>query len=402
MLASLLAALLLLGPLPTAPADTAVTNREPQIGIRPYPAALWSPMAGFGFGVGVSVEHLGWTGSALLASAHVSERRGVYRAAFATADPFTATAYGIVDARYAVNGRYWFHGVGPASASNDRVAAGVDAASVRLRVGYRPRGGPIVIQPSIGLSYYGLDDIRARNAGALTRLSNRSRTALFGNAFIAGTADVTGLVAGLDVALDTRDRAHFSTRGLLLQLAGKRYTSTSDLTLRFNRFSAEAYGFVPLALHHTLTARARLTVNDLREGIMPFYLLPRLGAREVPGFDRHRFFGNDRLVLSLGYRFPLFRYRDVVLVSGEVAGHAANVYDDVFDQLRFAVGAREQFDADRATYPLQAAGSVGLYVAPLFRDDVFLETAVGLGADGVSAIQFKMVQSFRALRAAFL
>ena len=58
------------------------------------------------------------------------------------------------------------------------------------------------------------------------------------------------------------------------------------------------------------------------------------------------------------------------------------------------------------TYPhlwqKTSAGWVGLYVTPLFRDDVFLETAVGLGADGVSAIQFKMVHSFRALRAAFL
>lgn len=409
MIASLLAALLLVG----APsADTTDTDRDIRVGVRPYPAAIYGPMAGIGFGAGVSIDHLGRTGSEFLLSAWTTEHRGEYRAAFATANPFTAKTYAILDTRYATNGRYWFHGVGPASPRDNRIAANLESADMRLRLGYRPGNGPLVIQPTIGLSRHTLHGFREDYRAIGRQLRGRSMESIGLASSVHGKYNWsnhrTGVIGGLQLAFDTRDRAHLATRGLLVELTGQRYESLDNLDLHFNRYDANTYAFLPLAPHHVLTARARLTITGSQSAVvgststLPFYLLPRLGAHDVPGFDRHRYFDNDRLIFSLGYRFPLYRYRDIVIVSGEVAGHAANVYEDVSEQAAFAIDARETFSDDRATYPLQAAGSVGLYIAPLFRDDLFLETAVGLSADGVSAVQFKMVQSFRALRAAFL
>lgn len=404
---------------PVAAQSDAPTSVDVQPRI--YPFALWGPQSGLGFGAGLSVRNLGWDGSHMLLTAKPAAHWGRYTLGFATHNPHTAPHYGLLDLRYEKNGRYWFHGVGPASSSENRISANVEAASVRLRLGYRPGNGPLVIQPTLGLSRHTFHGIKEglEQGSPFWRLDYRSRSSISLARSVPGEPNRsnhrTGIVGGLQVAFDIRDRAHLPTRGVLLELTGKRYVGLDDLDLRFNRYKADAYTFLPLAPHHVLTARASLTVTRSRSVLgrqtstLPFYLLPRLGAREVPGFDRHRYFDNDRLIFSLGYRFPLFRFRDLVIVSGELAGHAANVYEDVFEQAAYTLDDRESSLQARSSYrppdekyPLQEAGSVGLYVAPLFRDDLFFEAAVGLSADGVSVVQFKMVQSFRALRAPFL
>lgn len=380
---------------------TRTTGESLDLGLRVYPLAFWGPQSGVGLGAGLSLKHLGWDGSQLLATALPAAHRGVYTLGFATADPYTTPLYGLLDLRVEANGRQWYYGIGPATSADHQIAVDLQSAHARLRLGGYIVPQTVLLQPHVGIAYHFTRSFRNVDDGAVDALDPASRAALLSGAGrLSGTGDrQTGFTYGFDAVIDTRDLHDRPHRGVMLQARFERYTELRDADLQFNQYEANVSGYLPLAPHHTIALRAQGAVTDAEGTVpIPFYLVPRLDGRAVPGLRRERFFGNDLVLLGASYQFPLHRWLDLFKVEGRVGLDVASVYNDVFDEFEASISFDETLSAPRAQYPLRPAASLGLRLMPLFRDEVYVDVAVGISAEGVTAVRFRFTPSFRALR----
>ncbi len=399
--------LLLIAPVLIAPiADAQPTNAptsDPTLDIQPriYPLALWGTQSGFGLGAGLSVHHLGWTGSHALLTAKPAVHQGRYTLSFATHDPYTSAGYGLIDLRYDTNGNQWYHGIGPASQEQNRVGLDRTTMAARLRLGGYVAGRALLIQPLIGVLHHQTHTVRDEDDGAQDRLDPPSRRALNAAAGeLPGTEDrQTGLVYGLTVAVDTRDRHTLPRRGIHVQARARRYEELRTPDLRFDRYGIDAAAYLPLSGYHRLSIQARTTITDPRgTAPLPFYLLPRLDAQTMPGFARDRLYGPDRIHLRLAYHFPILQFRDAFLAEGTVTVDAGNVYSDLADEFTFDLSFDDVTESNQTNYPLRPGASMGLQIAPLFKDTVLFEGSLGISPEGTTLIRLGFATDLRALR----
>lgn len=288
-------------------------------------------------------------------------------------NPTKAQTFVLFDARARRTNRQWVYGLGPASSNDARTRVGLTTGFVRLRIGHREFDRRLLIQPFIQGDLNNAWDV-ADNTPANLGQSDDLGTQL-------------GARYGFDMAFDRRDREYGTTRGILVQATLFRYAELSNALIAYDRLLTGIYGYVPLGGRHRLAVRAHLTLtNDRSDVPLPFYQQVRLDGRIVPGFARDRFFGNDRIVTSLLYRFPIYTVADLITVEGHVGVHAASVYDDLGTQFALDATTDASVVAD-PTVPLRTAVSTGLRLGPIFRDETYLDLAVGAGPDGVTGVR---------------
>lgn len=393
-------ALLLVLTAPSAeaqPDDPAPVDVQPRI----YPFALWGPQGGFGFGAGLSVRNLGWSGSHALLTAKPAVHRGRYTLSLATNDPYTSPRYGLLDLRYERNGNQWYHGLGPGASKNHRVGLDLTTLAARLRLGAYPIGRALLIQPHVGVLHHQTHTVRNEDSGAIDALDPRSRTALqSASGALPRTEDrQTGLVVGLSVALDARDRRVVPRRGVHFQGTVRRYHELRSANLRFDRYNLDVSGYVPIADYHRLALRARAALTDPHGNTpLPFYLLPTLDAKTLPGYSRDRFFGPDLVQFRLAYHFPFAHVQDLFITEGWISLDAGSVYNDIFDEFELNMSFDDDIPSTQARYPLRSGASIGLRIAPLFKDDLFFDAALGFSPEGVSLISLGFTSDLRTLR----
>jgi len=395
------------------------------VNLRPYPFALWGPRVGFGGGAGVVLNDLVDRGDETLLTVAPAQHEQVYTLSYATAAGHALREkeqWLMIGGRHAYTTRDWFYGFGPASSPGSRVAFDLRTFQGHIRIGQRLfdeslLGGSVRTQAFVRLEHYRLYDADlprftdAPDEGTAPSPTPTGRTlsyardvaSLATSAVTQGASFTTsGAIVGADVAYDRRDRVHLTTRGVLLQASSERWIPTGGEGFAFWRTDLDAYGWLPIYGRHRLALRFRLSQTHEVDGAtrfadsaaaddLPHFVLPRLDGRDAPGLARSRYHGRDVLVASAAYEFPI---RTILgfRVEGHVGAYAASAYDDIGEQFEFSFDDAESLSGRRATYPLRPTVAAGLRVGPQFRDDTYVDVAVGRGPDGFSAVRFSLVR----------
>ncbi len=396
------------------------------LNLRPYPLAVWGPRVGFGGGVGLVLNDMVQRGDETLATIAPAQFEQVYTLSYTTAaGPALTSADGwmMVGGRHAYTTRDWFYGFGPASATDARVAFSLRTFQGSIRAGRylfpdELLGGTLLFQAHARVEHYRLYDAdlpdfsTPPDEGSVSNPTPVGRTLRYAESIADLATDAvrsgasittTGTVLGGDLAYDWRDRDHLTTRGVLLQARAERWLATSGATFAYWRTDVDAYGWLPIAGRHRIALRVRLSQVHETTGAtqfqnalvdtnnLPHFVLPRLDGRDLPGLARSRYHGHDVLAVSAAYEFPI---RTVLgfRVEGHIGAYAGSAYDDIGEQFEFAVDGSETLDGSRETYPLRPTMAAGLRVGPQFRDDTYVDVAVGRGPDGFSAVRFSLVR----------
>lgn len=393
MLLCLLFALLLpFAPPSLAPADT--TDDDIQIGFRIIPNAFYSATKGFGAGGGVVIENLLVPGTELFATAQTMQRFGRYRATFFTGDPYETPLYGGLTGQYVTDQVYRFYGLGPQTSENDNVFVDLDRVEAELRLGWYPLGvGPLLLQPDLRLLHVNVHSFRDRDPNAFQRLDAPSQRTLFE----AVNRPTTGISYGLEAAVDTRDRARYSSRGILFIATARRYDGLGENAFRYYGGTTSLYGFVPLrAKRHVFFGRAVLALTrPIGDDVIPFYALPILDDDLLDAYTSTRFHGRDIVAFTAGYRFPVYTLLDWFSFDANLAVTAANAYDDVFDQFAPGIAFGTDFSEEGERTRLRPAFSVGMQFVNLERNRVVISGQVGFSPEGFRLGTVRLVYEIR-------
>lgn len=378
----------------TPPADT--TDQRVQIGFRPRLGALYSNSKGFGLGGEVTVRHLVGSDTELAVMGRIQQRYGQVGASFFTGDPFRAPLFAGVIGFYTNDRVRHFYGIGPRSLRRNHVFTSMESAEAELRLGWHPsETRRLLVQPVVRLLHHHVHAFRDRRDQAFLRLDPASQR----NLFDAVGRPTTGVTYGLEVAFDTRDRPFYSSRGTLLLVTARRYDGLGDDAFRYYATTASAYGFVPLRNRQVLFGRAVLALtHPLGDAPLPFYALPVVDDQLLGAYTRFRFTGNDLLVLTLGYRLPVYTFLNWFALDANVQVSAVNAYDDLFDQfepgLTFATDLRE----DGGRTPLRPSLSIGADLVNLDEGRIVIGGQMGVDPEGYRFGTLRFVYGIRAER----
>lgn len=354
--------------------------------VRVYPLDVWSPRVGPGGAAGLVVNNLGRQHAQWLVTAAPALHEQVGTFSFASANPRRAEQYVLYDAWARHTDRRWFYGLGPGSKEASRLAFDQTTLRARLRAGQSLLNGHLHLQPRVKLQYHRLSDI----GSDLSLLRPRSQDHLNRLRPDATPGDEQlGLRVGTAVQLDTRNDLLKPTQGVLLQVEWDHYVALDDSGVDFDQVDINASGFVPFGGAHRLAVQGRLALTVSQGSVpVPFYQLPTLDGSLVPGWNRSRFVGADRLLSSVLYRFPLIDASGLLQLEGHVGLHAASVYDDIGNQFEASLSFEDPLSETDATYPLRPAASAGLHFGVPLRERTVVELAVGLSPEGVSGVRF--------------
>ena len=379
---------------PTDASTDASTPRAPSLNLRVYPFDVWGPVAGWGVGAGVVVHNGVRRGDQWLLTAAPATHERVATLSFASASPLEATTYVLIDGRARTTDRQRFYGLGPGTQDDTRLHVTMDELWLRMRAGHGWRDRTLLLQPMLMLRRHAVRDVEVGEG----RPFRGASATHFSAPLLASDRTLWGMQGGIRLAYDTRDRFRGTTRGLLVQASGSGYNELSTGNVQVGRLTFGAYGFLPLGGDHRLALRFQTTMsNSFGDDTAPFYLRPKLGGRSVPGLDHDRFFGADRVVTSVLYRFPLIRLRDLFELEGHVGAHAASVYDDLSEQFALDLSFDEQVQADDSV-PLRPALSTGVRLGPLFRDETYFDLAMGISPEGVTGVRLQFIRPFSSVR----
>lgn len=378
-----------------APADSIWLNA------RAYPLALWGPRAGFGGGAGLVIHNpIGAGTQGLVTVAPARRDQSATLTLSTTGSPGEKRRYAVLDARVRHTDRAWFYGLGAGTSDESRASVELWSWNARLRSGLRFWDRRLLLQPHVRLTqfrYRGLQRLRGPSTAAIASHLDDLTGA-------GGTlADpLTGVVVGADVALDTRDRQEAPVRGWLVRGSADRFTGLTSADPTRDRFEGEVGRWIPLGGRHRLALSVSAQVTRRRSGNpVPFFLRSTLDGRQMPGYARSRFTDNDRLTGALRYAFPLYEFGNLFVVEGHAGVHAGSVYRNLFDQFEASVSFDEDLSlptAGASSVPLRPAVSAGIRAGPLFRDQAFVNLALGISPEGVSGVRVTIVQPLTPLR----
>ncbi len=409
MIFALLLALLSFAPTAT-PAPTDTTEVDPtdapaatpavdgiDIGFRVFPSAFFSATKGFGVGGALVVGNLFAPGTEFILSAQPMQRFGQYRASFFTGDPFQTSLFAGLAVQYQTNRVRGFYGLGPQSSRDNKVYASIADVEVEARVGWYPLdSGHVLLQPVVRLIHTNVRSFRDLREDAFLHLDPVSQRTLFD----AVGEPTTGLTYGLELAFDRRDRLLYSTRGTLLLLTARRYDGFGDGAFRYYAGTGSLYGFLPVsASRHVLFARAVAALTrQIGDEPLPFYALPVLDNDLLGTYSSYRFSGNDLLVLTAGYRFPVFTFLNWFAFDANVSVSAANAYDDLFDQFKPGVSFDTNPTVEGGRTALRPAIAAGVNIVNLEKDRVVIGGQVGFGPEGFRFGTIQLVYGIRDAR----
>lgn len=148
---------------------------------------------------------------------------------------------------------------------------------------------------------------------------------------LGGLADKRTLVpTEVSLTIDTRDFPGHPTRGVIVRGAGTHYNDRKDGTHTFNRYDAEAAGFLPIAGGRVVLAAHGLMVKTEADTgrSVPFYLQPALGgANTLRSFGDFRFRDDNLLLATAEVRLALMTHLDLAMFgdAGNVAPRAGDL-----------------------------------------------------------------------------
>lgn len=355
--------------------------------VRFYPGSLWSSTMGIGIGLGYEFKGITGGTSSLLLVAKPSIHRGIYEVSYVTRDPYLGTPYLGAAVYYQDTGRTRYYGLGPFSSPDGRVFVEDRFLRLRIRGGVPVDGGRWLIQPVGEFISVHVDTFRNDDADAFARLSPESRDAL-----ILSEAEATvqwasaGIEGGLYFARDP------TRSGSGIQAILARVQSLTNGGDGFWRAGAMVLMDEALGTRHFFGRIAFETVLGPSDDV-PYYLLPRLGGRLLPGIARHRFRGTSMLAVKAGVEQPLFNVYgyagvDLVLMAG-----VGSVYDEISAQFTPRISF-EKTISPGGRAPLRPAGGAGFR---FYVGDRPLELTVvaGLSADRLSIVTFRLRRDIR-------
>jgi outer membrane protein assembly factor BamA len=126
------------------------------------------------------------------------------------------------------------------------------------------------------------------------------------------------------LTIDTRDFPGHPTGGLVLRGVGAHYDDRTHGTNTFNRYEAEAAGFLPLAGSRIVLALHGWMVKTEAETgkSVPFYLQPSLGGPySLRAYPNYRFHDNNMLAATAEVRLALMTHLDFAVFAD--AGNVA-------------------------------------------------------------------------------
>lgn len=373
---------------PGVSAQSESTSRSLLRGIRVYPGSFWSSTMGLGVGLGYKIEGITGGTSSLRLVTKPQFHRGIYELAYFTADPYEGRSYVGAAIYHELTGRTRYYGVGPFTDSESRVFVEDRLVRVRVTTGIPLDGGRWLIQPVAEYWNAEMDSFRNDDAEAFELMSEASQSAL--TRFHAHEGRADHLAAGIE--LGRYFGPNMRSPSSSVQVTAERIQSLDVDASGFWRFGAHLSLDEPIGPRQLFARLAFATVVGDEEEV-PYYLLPRLGGRLLPGLARYRLRGNSMFVLSTGVEQPLFSVLgyggvDLVLMAG-----AGNVYDDFTRQFTPRISFDKRLlPQDRV--PLRPTISAGFR---LWIGDRPLElTALaGISPERLSLVTFRLRRDIR-------
>ena len=146
----------------------------------------------------------------------------------------------------------------------------------------------------------------------------------------------------VSMTIDTRDFAGHPTSGVVLRGVAARYDERSRGLTSFNRYEAEAAGFLPLAGSRVVLATHGWVVqSDTKDGqFVPFFLQPSLGGvNTLRSYTDYRFHDDNMVVANIEARIAMMTHLDFALFAD--AGNVARRVEDLnLDKRSYGVGLR--------------------------------------------------------------
>ena len=359
------------------------------------PFALYSRTYGFGISGHVTGYNLLWPGSRFRLMARPQQRRGIYALTLRTHDPATTDVYGLFRTTFETNGAYRYYGVGQSSAFDNLIFFDKDLIDVAARVGFEFLEDHLTIQPMVGYLWNKASKDEPLDS-AFVRMDRRSQEALLYALGVPitedGRAEDThyGYRAGLELALDYRDRGAYPTGGFLVRGAWNRYQSLSDLDVIYDRFDASAHGFIRVVGSHVLALRAWVqSTADRGEDPIPLYLVPKLDFHKLGGYRNQRHIDLDLVNVSAEYRWPLINLVDLYQVSMYAQAGLGGVYEDVWND--FELGVTFERDLVPGTNALRPGFGLGIRVSGLEQQIDYIDWMLGVGPEGFTLYAFRFV-----------
>lgn len=393
----LIAALVFLaGAAVAQPADSTADQHEFDTSFKFYPSPVWSRTAGFSAGVGFEMENLLMPGGRFLATAKPGQYLGRYTATYFAKDAFADRLYGIANVYYETTGHQWFYGLGPASSPDTKIAVEKDMLEAEVRLGFQPLGRRIQLQPLIKYIRHQSVGFKNWDEEAIARLDTESFENLrFSTGFGEAQAVQEGLAYGVMSGIDLRDQPVRPRRGLLLQGIAQRFDFSQPSGLQYDQYEFYVYGFVPFRAG-TLALRAVTRLTDQRSDVtIPFYLLPSLHGRILPGYSWDRFFGPDLLAFTFEYKMPLFNVFNWAAMDALLSAGAGNVYDDLFDQFEADITFKDELKPGQDSYPMRPSISAGFDLFTLEPGGFDVRVLLGWGTEGIRLVKFGFVHDLR-------
>ena len=357
-------------------------------GIKFYPGSLWSSTMGIGIGLGYEFEGITGSTSSLLLVAKPSIHRGIYEASYVTRDPYGGTPYLGAAVYYEDTGRTRYYGIGPFTSGDARVFVKDHFLRVRLRGGVPLGDTRWVVQPVGEFVTVKTDTFRNDDRGAFEAMQGASREALLRAVSSDGIRQwmAGGVEAGLYFGGEP------PRTGSAFQVALARFQSISSDDQGFWRAGAMVVLDEPIGSRRIFGRVAFATIFG-EQADVPYYLLPRLGGRLLPGIARYRFRGNSVVAASAGFEQPLLSIYDYAGVDLVAMAGVGSVYDDFSDQFTARVSFEETFEAGGRA-PLRPAAAAGFR---FYVGERPLEITVvgGISAERMSVVTFRVHRDMR-------
>ena len=376
--------------------DDSTEAHEFDTSFKIYPSPIWSRTAGFSAGVGFEMDNLLMPGGRFLATVKPGQHLGRYTATYFAKDAFLDPLYGLANVYFETTGHQWFYGLGPASSPDNKVAVEKQMLEAEVRLGVQPFGRRLQIQPMIKYIHHRSVRFEDWDEGAVDRLDPESRENLLFSTGVGGAPETQeGIAYGAMAGIDLRDRAVRPRRGILLQVTAQRFDFSSPAGLAYDQVGIYGYGFVPVR-SGTLGLRAVTLLTDQRSAVtIPFYLLPSLHGRILPGYSWDRFFGPDLFAMTLEYQLPLFNIFDVAALDWLFSVGAGNVYDDLFDQFDADLTFEDRIERGASSIPLRPSISTGFDFFTFDRRGFDVRVLLGWGTEGIRLVKFEFIHDLR-------
>ena len=377
-------------------ADSTLERHPIDTSIKIYPTPIWSRTSGFSAGVGYEIDNLLMPRGRLLVTAKPGQHLGRYTATYFAKDAYNDPVYGLANVYYETTGRHWYYGLGPASASRNKVAVEAKMLEAELRVGFQPVNRRLLIQPLVRYIRHESVGFEEWDEGAISRLDPESLENLELTAGSSSSDRIQkGFAFGLVGGIDLLDRALRPRRGLLLQASTQRFQFDVPDGLEYDQHGFYAYGFLPVRRGVVALRAVTILTNQRGTTPIPFYFLPSLHGRMLPGYSWDRFVAPDLFVLTAEYMHPLFNVYNIIGLDALLSVGAGNVYDDLFDQFKADLTFEDDPSPGQASYPLRPSVAAGFDLYRANRSGFDFRVLVGLGTEGIRLVRFGFVHDLR-------